>query len=71
MEEIELVKKHLSHVYEKKKLVLLKVNRTQPRSPYELQLIHEINLLAELLKEQKINKDNISETLRVYPSKIK
>ena len=57
--------------YEIKKINLLRIHRLESRKTEEIKLVHEINALAEVLKEKKINIDNISETLRVYPALIK
>jgi hypothetical protein len=57
--------------YEIKKVNLLHLHRKQRKNDDMKRLIMEINVIAELLNESKINSDNVAGTLRVYPKLIK
>ena len=72
-EYIELKKNELRTVrmYEKLKKELLAVNAAATNHLKETELITQINILAEIINEPKIDAKNISDTLRVYPSKCK
>ena len=61
----------IEQLYEKKKVILLDVHRQKNRRKEEIKLVHEINILADLVGKDKINIDNIAHTLRVYTSLIK
>lgn len=55
-------------LYMTKKHILLDLHRQNKDSHIQKQLIFEINVLAELIDEDKINEEDISGTLTVYPA---
>lgn len=57
--------------FEIKKVNLLHTHRKKNRRDEEKRLVTEINVIAELLDQPRINVNNIAGTLRVYPNLIK
>ena len=57
-------------IYEHKKEGLLKLYREESNKDDIFKLVTEINVLTEILNEDKIVLDSIHDTLRIYPSKV-
>lgn len=70
LDSLNVFKLSILKKYHSLKCELVLVNRENKRKELEKQLIYEINVLADLLNEEKININNIAETLTAYPNKI-
>lgn len=55
-------------LFNDKKKELLELRRIGQHTKVEQKLINEINILAEVLNENKINEEHIEDTLFVYPT---
>ena len=64
-------KKEIRFQYEEKKQELLELHRSGCSVSNLDKKIAEINVLANLLKEELIDEKNISNSLLVYPSKLR
>jgi hypothetical protein len=69
--ELKEFKTNVEQLFELKKLELLNIHSSQLHKSKEVELVHQINILAFILIQPQIAEDNISGTLRVYPNLIK